>query len=94
MKLLILSIVLMSVFGCATGASQMVKQNKDGGRVMLIGSGSWMEPNSIKHAQAEMNKRCPSGYEVVEEGLMERPAAVAAYGQTHVQEKYIDFKCK
>lgn len=94
MKLLILSLVVISGFGCATGASKIVKQNKEGGRVMLIGSGSWMEPNSMKHAESEMKKRCPSGHEIVEEGLMERPATVAAYGQTHVQEKYIDFKCK
>lgn len=94
MKLLMLSLVFMTGVGCAIGAARMVKSTNDGGRVMIIGSNSWMEKKSTEMANADMAKKCPTGFDIVEEGLMERPADVALSGQTHVQEKYIEFKCK
>lgn len=73
----------------------MDKSTKDGGRIMLNGSGTWMEEGSKKKADKDMNEKCKNGFEIVEEGLMERPASIQLTGgQTHVQEKYYEFKCK
>lgn len=89
---------LMSV-GCASlgdkmGTTFIIKENKDGGRIMLNGNGTWMEAGSRKKAEKDMSKKCPNGYEIVEEGLMERPADVTLSGHTHRMEKYLEFKCK
>lgn len=87
-------LLALAASGCATGSARMMKSNAEGGRVMLIGSNTWMEPNSLKKAELEMSKKCPGGYTVVEEGFMDTPASIQLAGQTHVSEKYIEFKCK
>jgi hypothetical protein len=88
-------LVALALTGCATGASKLMKSNAEGGRVMLIGTGTWMEANSLKRAEAEMSQKCPGGYSIVEEGLMERPSSMVSHtNSTHIMEKYIDFKCK
>jgi chloramphenicol 3-O-phosphotransferase len=97
MKKLSLLIACLSLFSCAStgiGATRMMKSTTNGGRIMLIGSGSWMEQNSMKKAVQEMTAKCSQGYEITEEGLMERPADASLAGTTHVQEKYLDFKCR
>ena len=89
MKIVILSLVLLTGVGCSTvGSTRMVKSNPQGGRVMIIGSNTWMEKKSLEMANIEMTKKCPAGFEITEEGLMDRPASVALAGKTHVQEKY------
>lgn len=83
--------------GCATvgesmGIAPLVKSTKDGGRIILNGTGTWMEDGSRKKADLVMKEKCPNGFEIIEEGLMQRPVMVTTYA-SFVNEKYLEFKC-
>jgi hypothetical protein len=69
----------------------MVKETKDGGRVMVLGSRSVGADRGIASAKDKIADKCTKGYDIVEEGWMDAPSAT---GQGQVSEKYFEFKCK
>lgn len=86
-------VLLVTLAGCSSMTkSVMVKENAEGGRVMLHGTGSIWEEDSHKKALASMNAKCPEGYEVIETGMMPRPSSMP--GVSGVMEKYFEFRCK
>lgn len=95
---LVICVLCMLFAGCASlgdkmGTTFMIKKNKDGGRIMINGTGTWMEAGSKKKADKDMSAQCPNGFEIVEEGLMERPTEAGLGASSHVMEKYFDFRC-
>lgn len=79
--------------GCA--AAQLEKETKDGGRVVVYGARGVAADKGIKQAQETMSKKCPNGYDVIEEGW--QGSGVTMYGgglATETQAKYFEFKCK
>lgn len=94
----VLSILILIMTGCASMSDSvartfMIKETKDGGRIMLNGTGNWMESGSRKKAESDMNAKCPNGFEVVENGLMQSPEQSPLLEGRHLMEKYLDFKC-
>jgi hypothetical protein len=67
----------------------MQKSTKDGGRVLMLGSKSINNSNAIKDRDALINKKCKSGFEIVEEGQM----PMTGIQGNGVLETYYDFKC-
>lgn len=84
--------------GDSLGTTFIIKSTKEGGRVMLNGTQTWMEEGSRKKADRDMREKCHGIFEIIEEGLMEAPNVAVTgpltTGATHRMEKYIDFKCK
>lgn len=93
MRVVILSALVLGLAGCAN--ARLVKETSDGGRVMAYGSQGIAKEKAIKLAHAEMEKKCPNGYEITEQGLDNTGVGVYHAGMTsQVQDKYFDFKCK
>lgn len=88
-KFLLLLIVMLTS-SCAS-TSRMVKETRDGGRVMILGSRGVGLDAGIKHANGSMSKKCPKGFDITEKGWMQSSSIT---GKGTVEEKYFDFKCK
>lgn len=93
-------IFILLLTGCATkgkgfGAALMIKETKDGGRIKLIGTGTWLEKGSEEMAIAIMEKKCPENYDITETGLLEAEK-VRLLTKNHYtsREKYMDFVCR
>lgn len=97
-KIIVFQILILIGVGCTSlsdklGTTFQMRRSIDGGRIMLNGSNSWMEAGSRKKANLDMHANCPKGFEIIEEGLMQRPADQGLTGYTHVMEKYMEYKC-
>lgn len=97
-KLIFFKVLFLVGVGCASmgdrlGTAFQVRSSKEGGRIMLNGTNSWMEAGSRKKAELDMKENCPKGFEIVEEGLMQRPSDQRLSGYTHVMEKYLEYNC-
>ena len=86
-------IFFLLLTGCAT--PEMIRENKDGGRIIVHGSRSVAGDAGKEKAQKMMAAKCPSGYEIIETGQLDNGQTHVGYGQFVTnRELYYDFKCK
>lgn len=82
-------LILLLFFGCAT-RPVFNQVNKDGGRVLMLGSKSINNSNAIKDRDVLIATNCKQGFLITGEGQMPM-AGLAGNG---ILEKYYDFKCQ